>query len=84
MTKQEVYFRITEHIKKTSKLEEIQINETDNLLQFGYVDSLTLVDLINFLEQLVGHEIKIEEMDIRKFYTLESIYETFFQEIKIS
>ena len=84
MTKQEVYERIAERIKKSRELEEVEINESDNLLEHGYVDSLTLVDLIAFLEEMIGHEIKIEDLDIRKFYTLESIYETFFQECKIS
>ncbi|MEC0106290.1 acyl carrier protein [Paenibacillus taichungensis] len=80
MTKQEVYSLIIEHIKKTNKLDELQINGNDNLLEHGCVDSLTMVDMIVFLEEQVGYEIVIEQYDIRKFYTLDSIYETFFQD----
>lgn len=84
MTKQEVYLRITDYISKRGELEGIRIHETDNLLEHGYVDSLTLVDMIAFLEELVGHEIIIENYELRNFYTLESIYATFFQEDNIS
>ncbi|MCY9589762.1 acyl carrier protein [Paenibacillus chitinolyticus] len=84
MTKEDVYAKFVEHIKKTNQVEELQIDENDNLLEHGYIDSLSMVDMIVFLEEQVGREIVIEDYDIRKFYTLKSIYETFFQDHLVS
>ncbi|MFB7816515.1 acyl carrier protein [Paenibacillus chitinolyticus] len=84
MTKEDVYAKFVEHIKKTNQVEDLQIDENDNLLEHGYIDSLSMVDMIVFLEEQVGREIVIEDYDIRKFYTLKSIYETFFQDHLVS
>ncbi|GKS12341.1 hypothetical protein YDYSY3_33410 [Paenibacillus chitinolyticus] len=84
MTKEDVYAKFVEHIKKMNQAEDLQIDENDNLLEHGYIDSLSMVDMIVFLEEQVGREIVIEDYDIRKFYTLKSIYETFFQDHLVS
>lgn len=47
----------------------------DNLFTLGLVDSLRLVELIVFMEQLADREIPVEDYSIASFYTLNSLYE---------
>lgn len=54
------------------------IQATDNLYELGLIDSLNMVEIIVFLESLLNHPISIENFQIRNFYTLDSIFNTFF------
>lgn len=55
------------------------ISPSTNLLEAGYIDSLKMVELIIYLEELLGEEIAIEEYHVRKFYSMGSIYQTFIE-----
>ena len=47
----------------------------DNLFTLGLVDSLRLVELIVFTEELTGREIPVEDYLISSFYTVNKLYE---------
>ena len=47
----------------------------DNLFTLGLVDSLRLVELIVFMEELTGQEIPVEDFSIKSFYTMSSLHE---------
>jgi acyl carrier protein len=47
----------------------------DDLFTLGLVDSLRLVELIVFMEELTGREIPVENYSIASFYTLNNLYE---------
>jgi methoxymalonate biosynthesis acyl carrier protein len=46
----------------------------DDLFTLGLVDSLRLVELIVFMEELTGREIPVEDYSIASFYTLNNLY----------
>lgn len=54
-----------------------EIDNTTNLLEAGYIDSLNMVEMIIYLEEMTGEEIAIENYQLRNFYTIEGIYHTF-------
>jgi acyl carrier protein len=47
----------------------------DNLFTLGLVDSLRLVELIVFLEELTGQELPVENYSISSFYTINGLYD---------
>jgi acyl carrier protein len=52
----------------------IDINPTTNLLEYGYIDSLGIVEIIFYLEQMLGQRLAIEQYQPTDFYTLERMY----------
>lgn len=57
----------------------LKIGEDENLLQAGYIDSLRMIELVLFVEKLSKKKIPLDKLDPRTFYTLGSLYETFFK-----
>ena len=51
--------------------------EDDNLFALGLVDSLSAVDLIDFIETSLEIEIPMDDYEPSAFYTMRSIYDTF-------
>ncbi|WP_435921619.1 acyl carrier protein [Paenibacillus sp. DYY-L-2] len=52
-----------------------EIDENANLQELGLVDSLNMVQMILFLEEILGEDIRIEKYSLRDFYTLKNVYE---------
>ncbi|MEV4211208.1 hypothetical protein [Micromonospora sp. NPDC049662] len=55
---------------------EVPANE--NLFDLGLVTSYSMLELVNFVEQLSGREIDILNSDITRLFTLEGIYDVAF------
>jgi acyl carrier protein len=50
------------------------LTEDDDLYQLNLVDSLVVIRMIIFVEELTGTEIDLEDHDFETFYTLKGIY----------
>ena len=48
-----------------------------NLFDAGVVDSLNMVHVILFIEEYFGVAVRIEEVELSTFYTMERIYAMF-------
>lgn len=76
MDRIEFYEKFAAYIKELNKNKEIAaISPQDNLFELGYTDSLNMVSIIMFLEELLGEEIALEKYELRTFYTMESMYQ---------
>ncbi|MFB7629587.1 acyl carrier protein [Streptomyces sp. NPDC056149] len=51
------------------------ITPHSNLFELGILDSLAVVELIVFLERLIGTEIVVENYQLESFHTLAGIHE---------
>jgi acyl carrier protein len=79
VSKNEFYQEFLKFLRELNEGKEIQsINESDNLIELGCIDSLSLVSTVMFLEELLGEEIALEKHELRSFYTMENMYNTFF------
>lgn len=56
----------------------IHIDERDDLIELGLLNSLKLINLIVFIENIRGQTIAIEDISIEKLRTISSIRENFF------
>lgn len=50
-----------------------KVNETDNLLEQGVIDSIRLLRLVNFIEETYGITVPDEAMVVDNFRSLETI-----------
>ncbi|PWW06130.1 acyl carrier protein [Paenibacillus cellulosilyticus] len=70
------YEKFTAYVKELNTSKDIAaIEPQDNLFELGYVDSMNMVNIIMFLEELRGEEIALEKYELRTFYTMESMYQ---------
>lgn len=60
------------------------LETTTNLMESGYLDSLSMVEVIIFIENMIGEEISIENYQLSNFYTIEDIYNTFINNEKVN
>jgi hypothetical protein len=58
----------------------VDVGSTDDLWNLGYLDSLNVIRFLLFLEDLIGHEIEVEEDAAKAFRTLDSVFETYVSE----
>ncbi len=54
------------------------VNDTDDLIESGLIDSLRFLDFIMLIEELSGRKIAIDDLDVAQFRTLKSIEKAFF------
>lgn len=79
MDQESFYQQFTARIQEMHPDKPIpNIQPTDNLYELGFIDSLNMVEVIIFLESMLGNPISIENFQIRNFYTMNSIFDTFF------
>ena len=52
----------------------VALREDDDLYRLGLVDSLTIIRMIIFVEELTAKEIDLEDHDFESFYTLRGLY----------
>lgn len=65
---------IIKHIKEELVSENIdELAATDNLLDSGVLDSMTMMRLITFIEDLYNIKVEPEEMIIENFMTVKDI-----------
>jgi len=79
MEREKFYELFLNYIKANNKNVKIdEIADKDNLFEMGYTDSLSMVKMIVFLEETLGREILLEKYELRNFYSMYDIYNTFF------
>ena len=52
----------------------LPVGEDDDLYELGLVDSIDLIRLLNFVEQLTDREIELEDHEFDSFYTIRGLY----------
>jgi acyl carrier protein len=67
-------------IESGSGIDDGSLHPDTNLLKDGYIDSLGLLGLVLFVEQLRGAPISEEDMSAQSFSSLRQIAKTFFAE----
>ncbi|MEU2234633.1 MULTISPECIES: hypothetical protein [Streptomyces] len=75
MTRDEFYARFTALLQEVKPFEGPDPEPTSRLWEEGYVDSLALLDIVSFLEDLAGHEIDLSGDAITHFYTMRAMYD---------
>jgi acyl carrier protein len=84
LEREKFYELFENYIRRTNEDGKIDVlAEKDHLFELGYTDSLGMINMIMFLEETLGEEISLEKYELRNFYTMYDIYNTFFLE-KIS
>jgi acyl carrier protein len=52
----------------------VPVGDDDDLYKIGLVDSVDLIRLLNFVEELAGKEIELEEHDFDSLHTIRGLY----------
>ena len=61
--------------RENPKLDPSLLTPGASLWELGYVDSLRTVELILFVEKLIGREIGLDGSDVRTFTSIQAIYD---------
>jgi acyl carrier protein len=48
-----------------------------HLWESGYLDSFAIIKVVDYLEEVTGHEIPIEPGSLSSFFTLDRIYDAY-------
>ncbi|MGF1431309.1 hypothetical protein [Kitasatospora sp. LaBMicrA B282] len=75
MTREQFYEKFTALLQEVKPYQGEDPQPTSRLWEEGYVDSLALLDIVAFLEDLVGHEIDLTGDAITNFYTMKAMYD---------
>lgn len=51
------------------------VRGSDNLFDAGILDSLGMVELISYLEELLDSDLDIDHLSLRAFHTIDGMYE---------
>ena len=54
-----------------------ELQPDTHLWAAGYLDSISVLDVLSFLETLTGREVVLEGEFLPTFFTMESIFETY-------
>ncbi|WP_428241882.1 acyl carrier protein [Gynuella sp.] len=65
--------KIREHIASELGIDLSSVNDSDPLFTSGLIDSFALIELLAFLEQELGADIDIADIDIDKIDTIDAI-----------
>ena len=65
-------------IRKIARGKGELITEDTKILEGGYFDSLSTTELILAIEEWLGHEIDVDDLDLENFQTPKIIYEKYF------
>lgn len=80
MDKGRVTNEIKGFLKKLNpKMDTQGIGGTTNLVAEGFLDSLRMVEMVIFIEKLVGSPIPIEDYDPQTFHSIDGIFNAFFK-----
>jgi len=74
LERENFYLEFEKELATILKFEITSLKETDSLIDLG-LDSLNMVHLIVFIEQLLCLELPIEEYSFNNFTTMQSIYD---------
>ena len=78
MTRQEFYDGLTDYFCRCHPERQIdKITDTENLFDAGYIDSLTVVDLILTIQDMLDIEVTIGNHTVGSFHNMRRIYDTF-------
>lgn len=77
MIYEEFTFEVKKFISEKAGIDSSLIQEDTLIIESGYVDSLILVELIIFIENLTGNSIDIDDFKVSKFSTIKSIYKNY-------
>ncbi|WP_460060571.1 acyl carrier protein [Streptomyces sp. YKOK-I1] len=66
---------VQDFLVKHNPVGPAEFGPDDNLFVLGLIDSLRLVELIVFLEELSGQDIPVENYSISSFYTMNGLYD---------
>jgi acyl carrier protein len=74
----EFHAAVVRHLHSSRAVEaDVPIDSGANLFDLGYLDSLHMVELVLFLEEMLGISIELERLDPRAFHTTQRMYEAF-------
>lgn len=78
MDKQEFYQAIrkylAEEVEDAAKRRIEEIDEDADLYQLGLIDSLMVIRLVIFMEEMTGKEVDLAEHEFEVFYTLRGLH----------
>lgn len=78
MTRDEFVCGVREYlIERKPHLDATRLTPDASLWELGYADSLGTVELILFVERMIGGEIPIDSAYVRSFATIQSIYDAY-------
>ncbi|MEV7339971.1 acyl carrier protein [Streptomyces sp. NPDC093544] len=75
MLRDQFYEKFIALLQEVKPFEGPDPQPTSRLWEEGYVDSLTLLDIVTFLEDLVGREVDLTGDAITNFYTMKAMYD---------
>ncbi|MFJ7249493.1 hypothetical protein ACIQWA_33355 [Kitasatospora sp. NPDC098652] len=79
MTREQFYEKFIALLQEIKPYDGADPRPTSRLWEEGYVDSLALLDIVAFLEDLVGYEIDLGGDAITNFYTMQAMYDGYLQ-----
>jgi acyl carrier protein len=79
MTREQFYEKFLALLQEVKPYDTADPQPTSRLWEEGYVDSLALLDIVAFLEDLVGREIDLSGDAITNFYTMKAMYDGYLQ-----
>ena len=53
--------------------DEVTLNDTDNIFEKGFVDSMFAMQLVSFIENEFDIQLSNEDLDLRNFSSVENI-----------
>lgn len=80
MTREEFYEKFIALLQEVKPYEGADPRPTTRLWEEQYVDSLALLDIVAFMEDLVGHEIDLSGDAITNFYNMAAMYDGYLRD----
>ena len=78
MEREEFYKRFTELLRELSPgVDLTDLRPDTHVWSDGYVDSMAMLDVIMFVEDLTGHELAVDGDFLPTFFTMELIYDRY-------
>ncbi|RAI89545.1 phosphopantetheine binding protein [Paenibacillus pabuli] len=78
MNRDEFYEKFRTYIKEIVQESSLDFNEDEELINIG-INSFEMVQVIVYVESIIGSEIPIEEYTFDYFKTMKTIYEKLIQ-----
>jgi hypothetical protein len=78
VAREEFYDRFTALLQELSPGRDFKDLQPDSHLWMGgYVDSVAMLDIITFVEELIGDDLDLDGEFLRNFSSMEGIYEAY-------
>ena len=78
MTEAEIKTQLREWILEHAKDQPAELLDDTPILEHGILSSLEVVELILFVEHLLGDEVETDDLDADSIRDVNAIYQTFF------